>query len=186
MFNLVKESTEWFRGEEAKKRFNSLNSLDEKTIFIYSYLKTISDDSLEKENILFKFSFWLIDGVGKSNYLNLEKYEKLISPIFNPFIAFVINHKKYQGAFYADSEAFYAIIMAIIHNMVNVKDEYEWIYDNDFLADRNKYANWLAEKGNEFIRLQKHIPINPSSYLIEENLRIMVLELYWLFGNKGE
>lgn len=64
---VINQPLGWFSTDEAAQKFNSLESLADKTVFIFSYLSKIADASFEENNTLFKMSFLLADAINKSN-----------------------------------------------------------------------------------------------------------------------
>ena len=66
---LLKKDTAWFLSEEGSKSFAALSSVGDRAIFIYSYLKTIANESFEKDKMLFKMAFFIADAVFSSDLL---------------------------------------------------------------------------------------------------------------------
>ena len=173
---VINQPLGWFSTDEAAQKFNSLESLADKTVFIFSYLSKIADASFEENNTLFKMSFLLADAINKSN-IPYSEYKNLINPDANPFVSYIKNSKTYIG----ELETFVALV-AILKNKVDVKDSSCWIYDVDFFDTDGEYLDKLEEMDCCFLPNPCYYVVNPAKFETEENLRMAMLELYWLFG----
>lgn len=173
---VINQPSEWFLKDSSAEKFNSYESLAEKTVFMYSYLKTVSNDSFEKSNTLFKMAFLISDAIRISNAA-FKDFKNLADPEQNPFIMYLKNSKKCFG----EQEIFLSL-MAILQNKVDVNDKSAWIYDEDFFEDY--YSDKLDEMGcwcrpDIMCVIDK---TDPAKFDVEESLQMAALEIYWLFG----
>lgn len=171
---LLKKDTAWFLSEEGSKRFAALDSLGERTIFIYSYLKTIANESFEKDKMLFKMAVFIADAVYASD-VPYSKYPEILRADRNPFVAFLQNSKTFSG-----KEKTYIILTAVLNNKANAFDKSEWIYDREIL-DSNDLESDLEERKIEFLPGYTTMMIDPEVYNIDSKLKLLQLELVWIF-----
>ena len=100
---LVTKEASWFLSGEGTRAYAALSSLEERAIFVYSYLRQIVNEDFEKDSVLFKTSFLIADALSGS-VLPYAQYPDVINPSKNPFVAFLKNSKKYKnptGVLYA-------------------------------------------------------------------------------------
>ena len=171
---LLKKDTMWFLTDEGGKQFAALSSLEERTIFIYSYLKTLTNESFEKDKTLFKMAFFIADAVCSSD-VDYNKYPEMLNTKSNPFVAFLANAPKYYG-----KEKTYVILTAILHNKVNPFDKSEWIY-NEAVIESDSFVDDLSERGIELFSTSSFSMIDPENYDINPNLQLLQLALVWIF-----
>ncbi|MBE6809755.1 MAG: hypothetical protein E7521_01685 [Ruminococcaceae bacterium] len=171
---LLKKDTAWFLSDEGGKKFATLSSLEERTIFIYSYLKTIASESFEKDKTLFKLALFIADIVCNSD-VDYNKYPEILKSDSNPFVAFLANAPKFYG-----NEITYIILTAILHNKVNPFDKSEWIY-NEAVIDSDDFIEDLSERGIKLFSTSSLIMIDPENYDIDQKLQQLQLALVWMF-----
>lgn len=171
---LLKKDNAWFLSDEGSKQFAALSSLEERIIFIYSYLKTISKESFEEEKTLLKIALFIADAVYNSD-LSYSKYPEILKADSNPFVAFLQNSITFSG-----KEKTYVIFTAILNNKANAFNKSEWIYDREIL-DSNDLESDLEERKIEFLPGYTTMMIDPEVYNIDSKLKLLQLELVWIF-----
>ena len=82
---LLKRDSAWFLSPAGSKVFSDLTSLEDRSVFLYSYLRTVAKPEFEQDRILFKIAFFLADGVMGSS-LPYQSYPDVIHPGKNPFV----------------------------------------------------------------------------------------------------
>lgn len=167
---LLKKEKAWFLSDEGGKKFAALDSLEERTIFIYSYLKTIAHESFEENKTLFKLAFFIADAVYESD-ITYSKYPEILKAESNPFVAFLANAQKFSG-----NEKTYIILTSILHNKANAFNKSEWIYD-----EKEFDSNDLSERGIQFLPSSSSSMIDLEIYNIDSDLKLLQLELVWIF-----
>ena len=175
---LLKKDTAWFLTDEGGKQFAALDSLEERAIFIYSYLKTIAHESFEKDKTLFKMAFFIADAVYSSD-VTYSKYPEILKADSNPFVAFLKNAEIFSG-----NEKTYVILTAVLNNKANAFDKSDWIYDEEILdceLEADEFESELAERGIEFLPGSGTTMPDPELYNIDSKLRLMQLQLVWIF-----
>lgn len=171
---LIKKEKNWFLSEEGGKKFTALSSLEERTIFIYSYLKSAVDESFNKKNTLFKIAFFFADAVYNSNK-PYSKYPGILNSEINPFLQYIEKADGFYG-----NEITYMIFTAILQEKVNVLNNDEWIYNRDFLNDEDLFDK-LSEKEIEYLPDHSMYMVDPDSYKTEENDKFIQLAIVWTF-----
>lgn len=174
---LIKQNTAWFFSEDGCRQFASLKTLDERSIFLYSYLRTIVRKSVfEKKNVLFKTAFFLADAVMESA-LPYNTYPALIDPQKNPFVAYLS-----KAWYIPNMDDVYYIYLAILHKIANPANGDDWIYDRmlDNFGSTEYIKKKLKELGKCFLTDATEV-ISPEAFAIEEPLQLLQLKLIWLF-----
>ena len=171
---LLKKDKQWFLSEEGGKKFAALNCVGDRAVFIYSYLKTISNEAFEKDNILFKTAFLLADEVYNSN-LEYSQYPEILSEKANPFVAFLSNSKKGYT-----EDQIYCIFLSFIHGISNPFNKADWIYNEKMFKD-DEYIHKLDELGHMFVIPNKLFLPNAEAYKCDEKYNMIQLEVVWLF-----
>ncbi len=172
--DLIKKDSQWFFSPEGVESYQKLTTLEERSIFIYSYLRTIAVEALEKDNLLFKIAFLLADGVHASD-LPYAKYPDLIDPKKNPYVAYLKNAKRPHS-----NEKTFCILMSILHEIANPMNTTEWIYDIKLFTE-NAYLNKLDELKHQFIEHDESYVVDPEVFSIDPSLSFIQKELVWLF-----
>lgn len=174
---LIKKDKKWFLSEEGGKKFVALKSVGERAVFIYSYLKNITNKDFDENNQLFKTAFLLADAVYGSK-LTYSEFPALLDEGTNPFIAFLTNTK-----FKCTDEQLYCIYLSIVHNIADPFNKNEWIYKAEMFKDNN-YMRKIEELGHEFVIPNKRLFVEPDAYKSEEKYNDIQLEIIWLFQGK--
>ncbi len=171
---LIKNNTQWFLSAQGQETFEKCNGIEERAVFIYSYLKTIAAESLEKDSFLFRMAFLLADAVHSSN-TEYAAFPALLDGAKNPFIAYVKNAKKVY-----DQPANFSILLSILHGIADPFDTGDWIYDQAQFKD-NAYVDILKNHDKCFIETSEANLIGDEPFEIEEALRGIQIEIAWLF-----
>lgn len=171
---LIKKERAWFLSEEGGKSFTALSSLEERAIFIYSYLKSAVNEGFEKENTLFKIAFFFADAVYCSNK-PYSQYPAILNFQSNPFLRYLENADKYYG-----KEITYMIFTAILQGKADPTNQGEWIYNHEFLNSETLFED-LLEKGIEYLPANSMDMVNPKAYQMEDSDKFLQLELVWIF-----
>lgn len=171
---LIKTDKSWFLSQEGGNYFAALSSLEERTIFIYSYLKLLANESFDKDGSLFKIAFFFADAVLNSDK-PYSKFPELLNPETNPFLKYLENAK----SFYT-KKITYLIFTTILHEKVNPANEKAWIYNSDFLQDKNLIKK-LHEMNLEYLSDNPLYMIEPQAYNLNDADKLLQLMLVWIF-----
>ena len=171
---LIKSDTKWFLSSEGKATFEDCKNLEERSVFIYSYLKTIAVESLEKDSFLFRIAFLLADSVHSSS-TSYAAFPALLDASKNPFVAYVQNAKKVYS-----KEANYCILLSILHEIADPFNPNDWIYDQSLFAN-DGYIKKLKSIEKCFIEDSESLLVNEDVYEIDNALRDIQIETAWLF-----
>ncbi len=171
---LIKKNADWFLSAEGQKVFEGCKGIEDRAVFIYSYLKTVSCESLHKEEFLFRVAFLLADAVYSSK-APYASFPALLDGAKNPFVAYVKNAKKIY-----DTQATYCIFLSILHEFVDPFNPSEWIYDQT-LFKNGGYIEKMKEKDQCFIEERISEVADDALYDIDQELRFIQIELAWLF-----
>ena len=169
---LLKREKEWFLSKEGTDEFCALSSLEERSIFIYSYLKSFVGASFD--NVLFKISFFLADAVFESD-AEYGKMPKLLDPQFNPFVYFLS-----RAEFCPGNEILFVVFSSILHDKVDVRNHKEWIYNKRFLESED-FLERVPDFDSEFLPSGDFDMVDPEIYGINSELGFLQLELIWIF-----
>ncbi|MBP3600274.1 MAG: hypothetical protein J6J30_04250 [Clostridia bacterium] len=171
---LIKKEKDWFLSDEGGNFFASLSSLEERTLYIYSYLKLVAKECFDKKNTLFKIAFFFADAVYNSNK-SYSKYPNILNLQLNPFLKYLEQADEFYG-----NEITYIIFTAILQEKVDVQNSNEWIYNSGFLNSEDLFDK-LSEKGIEYLPSHSMHMINPEEYKIKEVDNFLQLEIVWMF-----
>lgn len=175
---LLKQSAAWFSGEAACKQYAELKTLEDRSVFLYSYLKQIASETMDQKGYVFKVAFFLADAVASST-LPYAAYPALIDAEKNPFVALLKTLKKPYT-----NEAMYCVMMAILYGAADALNPNEWIYDaSEF--EETRYRNTLKGRGREFVSTSGELLPNPEAFAIDEGLAFARTELIWMFRMAG-
>lgn len=173
---LLKKDKNWFLSEEGSRTFAALNSVGDHAVFIYSYLKILANENLDKDNFLFKTSFLLADAVHNSA-VEYHGYPDLLDESKNPFVAFVANaNQKYTD------EQIYCIFLSFVHGIANPFSKSDWIYDSEVLKG-DGYIHKVDDSGHMFVIPNEDLFVDADVYACDEKYNLIQLEIIWLFGN---
>ena len=171
---LLNKNEQWFSSEEGMKIFHSLSSLEDRAIFIYSYLKNILPSCLEKNKIIFKIAFFIADNIEMLGE-EIAEYPGLISANNNPFLYYLS-----RLDYCPQDEILYVVFSAILHKKVDVKDGNEWIYNKALLTSDEVFST-LGEMGMDFLPQSDIQMADPDLYEDDEKNGLLQLNLVWLF-----
>lgn len=171
---LIKKEKNWFLSEEGGNFFAALSSLEERTIFIYSFLKSTVNENFDKKNTLFKIAFFFADAVYNSDK-PYSKYPQILNPEINPFLQYIEKADNFYG-----NEKTYIIFTAILQEKVNSANNDEWIYNNSLLKS-DDFSDKLSEMGIEYLPEHSIYMVDPQLYKIEENDKFLQLSIVWTF-----
>ncbi len=171
---LIKKDSTWFLSAEGGKRFAEISSLEDRTLFIYSYLKTIVNEKFKRDEVLFKLALFTADAIYNSDFA-YAKYPEILKLDCNPFFAYLSNVTAYWG-----NEKTYVILSSILHNKANAFNKSEWIYDKHLL-NSDDFLKELSERDIEFLPVNASSMVDPEAYNIESGLALPQLELVWSF-----
>ncbi len=173
---LIKKEKSWFLSEEGGKTFAALDSVGDRAVFIYSYLKNIANERFEKNNIIFKTAFLIADAVYNSD-IEFSQYPNLLNEQVNPFIAFLKNAKISYS-----NEQIYCIYLAFVHSIADPTKKNEWIYSEKYFKDKH-YLFKCEELGHMFVMPNESLLPDMSAYKCSPKLELIQLEIIWLFKN---
>ena len=152
---LLKYDAAWFLSKAGCNMFNSLESLEDRSVFMYSYLKQIANGEFEQDGILFKAAFFLADAVLGSS-LSYSSYPDILDPAKNPFVTYLDCAERCPGA-----GAVYSIFLSILHGVADPAKHNEWIYDEnmenviDERPFRKSFASLIRSTFSSFDNLSK-------------------------------
>lgn len=171
---LLKFDADWFLSEPGRRAFSDLKSLEDRSIFLYSCLKSMVSSDFDKDHILFKTAFFLADAVAGSS-LSYGSYPDLLDPKKNPYVAYLVN-----AARCPDAQTLYCVFLSVLHGIADPFKKNEWIYSPD-ICDPDKMNAMLEKKGRNFCH-GSVTTADPSAFEIDPALQIMQIKLIWLFG----
>lgn len=171
--------TGWYLSAEGVKQYEGLSSLEERTLFLYRYLRTIANNSFEKDNALMRVAFLLADGVAGS-YAPYKAYPDLIAPEKNPLVAYLKNAKQYPGL-----KPLYVVLLAVLQGKADPANSGLWIYDNAILSKSN-LGDWLLEQGMGYLPDKYNSLVDKDVYAIDDRLDRVQTVLMWLFLEGGQ
>lgn len=173
---LIKKEAAWFASDAGCQAYRALHTLEERSIFLYSYLKTIAHESFDRDGILFKFAFLLADGVSRAE-VTYSAYPEIIRENANPFIAYLRN----ADVCFGEKETYIAL-MAILHGLADPRSKTAWIYDKSILGSKD-YDDALEEHNAQFLPAFELEYIDLTPYSVDKALEFIQLELVWLFAH---
>ncbi len=167
----------WFLSPEGTAAYEKQQNLEEKTIFIYTYLSKILNESFDKDHTTFKLALFFADAISSAG-LPYSTYPELINPAKNPFLAYLVNLGKHP-----EERIVYYGFMSILHEIADPMMQNSWIYDKELMSS-DALADKLVELEHNFYEEIPNSLPNPLVYDIAEQLRPVQLKLMWFFGNK--
>ena len=171
---LVKYEAHWFLSSAGCNAFTATKTLEDRSVFLYSYLKQIASEKFDEDQMLFRIAFFLADAVADSG-LPYCTYPALIDPGKNPFVAYLSNATQYPGA-----KSVYYIFLAILHGLAMPIRQNEWVYDQR-ISDLEYMEEKLTELGKCFCASNVGMA-SADAFSIEESLQPVQLKLIWLMG----
>ena len=170
---LIEKEESWFLSKNGFEKYSMLSSLEERTVFIYSYLKMVVNMCFENDNTLFKMAFLFADAIYNSD-VQYALYPQIIQQE-NPFFAYLQNADNCL-----DNKNMYIVLTSILHDKVDPKKMGEWIYDKEFWEDED-LGERLEEKGIAYLSADSINMTDPSIYEMDSTKELIQLELAWLF-----
>lgn len=171
---LLKHDAAWFSSEAGCNMYHSLNSLEDRSIFLYSYLKKIAIAEFDQDQTLFKAAFFFADGIFGSS-LPYSNYPDLINPAKNPFVAYLDNAEHYPGA-----EAVYFIFLSILHKIADPTKRNAWIYSQQM--ENPEYVEQKLLDTDKCFYAGEISMASADAFAIDESLQLVQLKLIWLMG----
>ncbi len=171
---LIKNNKDWFLSEEGGNYFAALTSLEDQTIFIYSYLKLVVNECFERKNVLFKIAFFFADGIAKSNK-PYSKHPQILNSDINPFLNYLEKVNKLYG-----NDTMFLIFTSILLEKADVYNSDEWIYDDKLLSS-DDLLDKLCDMGLDYLPIHSLYMVNSDSYAIKDEDKFLQLEIVWLF-----
>ena len=172
---LLKKETQWFFSEEGIRSYQALQSLEDRSVFVYSYLKTVANEQLEKDNLIFRTAFFIADALFGSS-VAYANYPGVIDKTKNPFVAYLTNLKEP-----CPLEVVYCTFIAILQGLVDAFDPSEWIYSKKYQS-KDEMMEKLGEMDRRLIPDGPAI-VDPSVYRIDAALEPIQLKIIWMFYN---
>ena len=176
----LKKDTAWFLSAEGEKAYRALPSLEERTLFIYAYLRTVAHKSYETDNALMRIAFLLADGVAERSDAPYKNYPDLLSAEKNPILTYLSKAKQYPGL-----KPLFVVLLVVLHGEVDPADTSAWIYDAITLQ-KTDFATWLADQGTTYLPENGQSLVNADLYDIDEDLSFVQTLLMWLFLKGGQ
>ena len=171
---LLNFDASWFCSEKGQKAYSSIKSLEDRSVFLYSYLRKIAPADFDEDQMLFRIAFFLADTVVDST-LPYSTYPALIDPQKNPFVAYLKNADHYPGG-----TVVYHIFLSILHGIAMPMKQNEWVYDKQ-LDDPEYLEKKLEALGKPFFASGVSM-VSADAFAIEESLQQVQLKLIWLLS----
>ncbi len=167
----------WYTGAEGVNTYKKLQSLEDRTVFLYAYLQKMVHTSFDKDNTCFKAALFFADAVAESR-LPYSSYPELVDPQKNPFLAYMVNLGKNPG-----NRVLYYGFMSVLHEIADPMKQNSWIYDMNLMTSDDLQDKLVELEHNFYDEEGPHMP-NPLAFDIDEALSDLQLKLIWFFGNK--
>lgn len=171
---IINADSGWFLSKEGENAFSALQSLEDRAIFVYSYLKTKVHEGYEQDSSLMKAAFFIVDALYTSN-LPYATYPAVISEDKNPFVSYLVKQDKYPG----QSRIYYAFL-SILHGIADPKRHDEWIYDEELFSS-GEVKQKLKDLGHDFYVNSSLDMADPAAFEIEDDLKLIQMKIVWLF-----
>lgn len=172
---LMNHDVPWFISKPGCDAFASLQTLEDRSAFLYSYLRKIAKPDFEEDQLLFRIAFFFADAVMGST-LPYSTYPSLIDPEKNPFVAYLKNADHFPG-----SKAVYCVFLSILHGIATPIKQNEWVYDHQ-LGDPDYLKSKLKELEKPFFTDDIEM-VSADVFKIEDQLQLVQLKLIWLMGH---
>ncbi len=161
--DVIERNADWFASEEGIGAFQTLTTKGDRTIFLYSYLKAACTSSVKSSKHLIKVAFFLEDAVAGSAF-PYAAYPAVIDRKQNPFVAYITQITTAPSA-----KDLLCVFLSILHGIC---DPLTHTGDMDALAYSDKF---YADNDLPILRL------DPDLFEIQDDLRMIQLEILWLF-----
>lgn len=178
---LINKESSWFLSPEGENEFSQLNTLEERTVFIFSYLKTTVSSKID-DNCIFKLAFLFADAIYSSE-VAYAKYPDMIDVAKNPFLEYFCSVD-----YTCDEFGIYCVLLAILHGKANPYDKSDWIYNSGLFVqkyDAHIDLSYELETNDMLYADDSTCGLgNPKAYEIEDKYKYIQAEIVWLFGEK--
>ena len=171
---LLNFDANWFYSEKGQKAYSSIKSLEDRSVFLYSYLRKIAPADFDEDQMLFRIAFFLADAVMDST-LPYSTYPALIDPQKNPFVAYLANVNQYPGA-----QTVYYVFLSILHGLATPIRQNDWVYEKR-ISEPEYMQEKLTDLGKCFCASAVGMA-DADAFAIEEALQPVQLKLIWLMG----
>ena len=171
---LTTQSAAWFLSGPGCAAFDALKTLEDRSAFIYSYLRQITKVDFEEDQLLFRIAFFFADAVMGST-LPYGTYPAVIDPEKNPFVAYLKNADRYPGG-----KAVYYIFLSILHGIAAPMKLNEWVYEQQ-LEEPEYLEQKMKALGKPFFVAGMGM-VSADAFAIEEPLQQVQLKLIWLMS----
>lgn len=175
--NFFNRDAAWYASPEGVKTYEGMRTIEERTLFLYSYLQKALHNSFDKDNTTFRFALFLADAVSAAP-LPYNHFPALIDPRQNPYLAYLINLGKHPG-----KRVIYYGFMSILHGIGNAMLRNDWIYDTKLL-DSEALEKKLVELDRNFYEESELFIPSPLAFDIAEELDKFQMQLIWFFNKK--
>ncbi len=175
--DVINQPSGWFRSEAGASAFAACSTLEDRIIFLYSYLKTVTNPKADEHHLLFKAALFFADAVLNSDE-EYASYNNLVDPAANPFLAYLTNLKKHPG-----NEMIFVAFLCAIHGHADLANQTSWIYNPEdlYLAD----FNLMIEEKTGFLPMTNAF-VDPEKFHVPENKQMMQLAVIWLWGKEED
>lgn len=178
---LILQNEGWFSTNDAAAAFEGCEGLEDRSGFLYSYLKAICKEQNKEyeDSILFRIAFLLADGVweAKLPYCTIPDF---LSPKENPFLAYVRN-----VASLTTSDNFFIPLLSVLHQIADPFSKQDWIFTIDF-KDADAVGKKLTELGHLFIIYGESLAQDAEAFRIDSKLDFVQLQIIALFSIYGK
>ena len=172
---LLDHDDQWFLSKPGCDAFALVKTLEDRSAFLYSYLRKIAPASFDEDQMLFRIAFFLAAAVMEST-LPYNTYPALIDPEKNPFVAYLKNADHFPGG-----TVVYHIFLSILHGIAMPIKQNEWVYDKQ-LEEPEYLEKKLEELGKPFFTDGVDM-VSADAFTIEESLQQVQLKLIWLMSH---
>ena len=171
--DVIHQPPEWFTSELALRKFASLTTKEDKTIFIYSYLRQVANQTFPSERLVFQTAFLLADEVLGSS-LPYGAYPAIISPTDNPFVAYLVNGR------YLNDGLTLAVFLALLRSKVDHTNQSSWIY---FKGNLEETVALAKQEDCDFYNGDAFAPPR-ERYVIDDTLQTLQLKIIWMLSER--
>lgn len=172
---LLERDAQWFLSKPGCDAFASAKTLEDRSVFLYSYLKQTAPADFDKDQMLFRIAFFFADAIMGST-LPYNTYPALIDPEKNPFVAYLKNADHYPGG-----KAVYYIFLSILHGIAAPMKLNEWVYEQQ-LEEPEYLEQKMKALGKPFFAAGMGM-VSADAFAIEEPLQQVQLKLIWLMSH---
>jgi len=175
--DVINQPSGWFRSEAGASAFAACTSLEDRIIFLYSYLKTVAAPKVDAQHFLFKAALFFADAVNNSGAA-YAAYDKLVDPAANPFLTYITKIQKHPG-----NRNIFCAFLGIIHGNADPASEKSWIYNPDDLPLGDYLL--MVEETTGFLPVTNAF-VDPEKFQTPESMQAMQLAVIWLWGKEED